>query len=280
MYKIAAALVVLMLFAACHGDGIGMAWDADVNPSVSDDQAMEEITVTEYGAVSPSFVTDSITVDAGRGIERTVEVYEEFDTLVDSCTGMAELTEEDYETVKTAVIAADLANYIPPDAGTCEPIIGTQGIGVVFKTVAGDEFAFDTGPCEIENGIENIRLVLDGLADNYITDCPDGTFIVPPDDDTEGDDEEVVTDTDGDCIPDSVESATGTDPNKSDTDGDGLPDGWIAVSGLGEDVNCNGKVDVDENGNPIETDPRKTDSDGDGISDYDEMVNGPPMEIE
>jgi len=280
MYKIATALIVIMVFAACHGDGIGMAWDAGVNPSVSEENAMDEITVTEYGAVSPSFVVDYITVDAGRGITRTVEVFEEFDTLVDSCTGMAELTEEDYQTVKTAVIAADLANYVPPDPATCDPIIGTRGIGVFFKTVAGDEFAFET-LCEVEEEIENIRLTLDGFAGEYITDCNDGSFIVPPADDTEDDDEVVVTDTDGDCIPDEVEATTGTDPAKADTDGDGLPDGWISSVGMGEDLDCDGMVDTDENGNPIETDPRLVDSDGDGISDWDEMnPDVPPVEID
>ena len=67
-------------------------------------------------------------------------------------------------------------------------------------------------------------------------------------------DDLTVTDTDGDGIPDSVETATGTDPTKADTDGDGIPDGV-------EDKDRDGIVD------PGETDPRSTDSDGDGIPD-------------
>jgi Thrombospondin type 3 repeat/Protein of unknown function (DUF1566) len=77
-------------------------------------------------------------------------------------------------------------------------------------------------------------------------------------------------DSDGDCISDVTEIATGTNPFNDDTDGDGIPDG-------GEDLNCNGVVDfvgtaggsAPETGTPqpIETDPRRTDSDGDGLPD-------------
>ncbi|HYO58325.1 Ig-like domain-containing protein [Archangium sp.] len=67
-------------------------------------------------------------------------------------------------------------------------------------------------------------------------------------------DDKPVTDTDGDGIPDAIETATGTDPTKADTDGDGIPDGI-------EDKDHDGVVD------PGETDPRKTDTDGDGIPD-------------
>jgi hypothetical protein len=65
-------------------------------------------------------------------------------------------------------------------------------------------------------------------------------------------------DSDGDGIPDSVEIATGTNPNDADSDDDGLVDGSATGS---EDMNNDGVVDVGE------TDPRKFDTDGDGISD-------------
>ncbi|HEX8433541.1 Ig-like domain-containing protein, partial [Archangium sp.] len=70
----------------------------------------------------------------------------------------------------------------------------------------------------------------------------------------------VGIDTDKDGIPDSVETATGTDSNNDDTDGDGIKDGV-------EDKNGDGSVD------PGETDPRKPDSDGDGIKDGVEDAN-------
>lgn len=70
----------------------------------------------------------------------------------------------------------------------------------------------------------------------------------------------VHPDADGDGVPDSVETATGTDPNVADTDGDGLLDGQ-------EDQNHNGRVDTGE------TDPRHVDSDCDGVSDGSEDAN-------
>ncbi|MGE6756664.1 adventurous gliding motility lipoprotein CglD [Corallococcus interemptor] len=63
-----------------------------------------------------------------------------------------------------------------------------------------------------------------------------------------------IPDADFDGIPDAVENATGTNPNKADTDGDGVADGV-------EDTNKNGRVDSGE------TDPRLTDTDCDGLQD-------------
>jgi hypothetical protein len=87
-------------------------------------------------------------------------------------------------------------------------------------------------------------------------------------------------DTDGDCLPDGVEDAnqngifdpTETNALSSDTDGDSLPDGML--NGIGEDRNCNGIVDIDAEGRPLETNPRMPDSDLDGRLDYDEMFDG------
>ena len=64
----------------------------------------------------------------------------------------------------------------------------------------------------------------------------------------------VVTDTDGDGIPDSIEDAGCTSSTDADTDDDGIPDGV-------EDANQNGTVDVGE------TNPCLVDTDGDGIQD-------------
>jgi uncharacterized repeat protein (TIGR01451 family) len=73
-------------------------------------------------------------------------------------------------------------------------------------------------------------------------------------------DDDPTRDRDGDGIPDSIETATGTNPDKADTDEDGIPDGV-------EDKNHNGTVD------PGETDPRKADTDNDGIPDGVEDAN-------
>lgn len=88
-------------------------------------------------------------------------------------------------------------------------------------------------------------------------------------------------DSDGDCINDGIEDANQngvynagaeTSATTTDTDGDGLADGNIG--GVGEDLNCNGTRDSDEEGRWLETDPRLPDSDYDGIPDYEEMTSG------
>ncbi|KFA90291.1 Ig-like domain-containing protein, partial [Archangium violaceum] len=68
----------------------------------------------------------------------------------------------------------------------------------------------------------------------------------------------IGVDTDKDGIADSIETATGTDPNDDDSDDDGILDG-------NEDANCDGYVD------PGETDPRNKDTDGDGLQDGTEL---------
>jgi len=67
-------------------------------------------------------------------------------------------------------------------------------------------------------------------------------------------------DTDGDCIGDNLELATGTDPNSADSDEDGVPDGL-------EDRDCDGQFTA------AETDPRVVDTDGDGLGDGVEDAN-------
>ena len=64
-------------------------------------------------------------------------------------------------------------------------------------------------------------------------------------------------DSDGDGLPDYLESESGTDPYDADTDDDGEEDGPLHS----EDLNANGVVD------PGETDPRLPDTDGDGLFD-------------
>ncbi len=58
-----------------------------------------------------------------------------------------------------------------------------------------------------------------------------------------------------------------------DTDGDGLPDGntktYLGRNAWGEDLNCDGQINIDKNSNPMESDPRTADSNHDGVSDKD-----------
>lgn len=214
MRRVLAAAAILIFFAACHDDGIGMEWDANVDPNVSDGKAMEEMTVSIHGGLSPESIAQVVTIDAGRGIETTIEAYKEFDTLVDSCTGTSEMTEEDYEAVKTVVMAADLLNYEPPQENCGIP--GQTGIDITYITMSGDENWFDTGFCEIEEEIYDVITVVTDLADQYITDCTvsgmSGIF-----DDTGGETEPETEGTDVD--DDEVEPGTVPETDAS-SDGD------------------------------------------------------------
>ncbi len=80
-----------------------------------------------------------------------------------------------------------------------------------------------------------------------------------------------MLDSDGDGIPDELEThgSNQTDPNNPDTDGDGLCDGSKSVAGVceaGEDKNNNGQIDEGE------SDPNNKDSDGGGVDDGTEIL--------
>jgi hypothetical protein len=72
-------------------------------------------------------------------------------------------------------------------------------------------------------------------------------------------------DSDGDCLPDSLEVLLGLDPNRRDTDGDGIPDG-------DEDFDMDGLSNCGEV--LLNTDPTNPDTDGNGIRDGDEDTDG------
>jgi hypothetical protein len=79
----------------------------------------------------------------------------------------------------------------------------------------------------------------------------------------------VVQDTDGDGLPDDVETSIGSDPNNPDTDGDGLCDGPNTVPGVciaGEDLNADGVVERGESS------PTEIDTDCDGLTDFEEVT--------
>ncbi len=86
-------------------------------------------------------------------------------------------------------------------------------------------------------------------------------------------------DADGDGLPDTVETAIGTDPSNPDTDGDGILDGEETLRGrdgyitnpLDADTDDDGLADGEETGAPgivaVGSDPTNADTDGDGIQD-------------
>jgi hypothetical protein len=193
MRKLVITLISLALFAtACGGDG-GDAFDPNPNVAAG---TLEEITVTDFGSVSPENRRYIVTIDSAHTLEMTREDYERFDTLVDSCTVTAELSESDYEALVAAVAAADLANYVPPTADECEPLIGTQGYGIDYRTVEGGVFNIDLGTCPLDDEINELISEVMGLVGQYFADftgcSDDNDDDDDKDKDKDGDDSDVV----------------------------------------------------------------------------------------
>ena len=88
-----------------------------------------------------------------------------------------------------------------------------------------------------------------------------------------------ILDTDGDCLPDSLEAANNSSPTNPDSDGDGVPDGVEVASGTAAGLPCGAVAPLPLGlGLPpsgIVAPPAQgttsADCDGDGASDFDEM---------
>jgi hypothetical protein len=86
----------------------------------------------------------------------------------------------------------------------------------------------------------------------------------------------LVSDTDGDGLPDGTERGFTTDPTKTDTDGDGLDDRQerqLGTNPLKKDTDGDGLSDGEEF-NRYDTDPLLADTDKDGLDDGDEVAEG------
>ncbi len=89
------------------------------------------------------------------------------------------------------------------------------------------------------------------------------------------------TDSDGDGLPDEVETAYGTDSNRPDSDGDGYSDG-DEIRGGYDPMKADGNPRLDSDGDGLyendefqwKTDPFKADTDGDGFMDGQEVAGG------
>ena len=87
-----------------------------------------------------------------------------------------------------------------------------------------------------------------------------------------------LTDTDADGLPDTLETAIGTNPNAVDSDNDGFTDGYEFNRGSDPKSNTS-KPTTDDDGDGLTnqeeirwgSDPNLTDSDGDGLTDGDEV---------
>jgi uncharacterized repeat protein (TIGR01451 family) len=120
-----------------------------------------------------------------------------------------------------------------------------SGTGPGFRPDADPSTRTDPRKADTDNG---------GLSDGVEDTNKNGRVDPGEKNPLDPSDDPAPPDTDGDGIPDHVETATGTDPTKADTDGDGIPDGV-------EDKDRDGVVDPDE------TDPRDDDCDDDGLLD-------------
>ncbi|RMF18137.1 MAG: hypothetical protein D6761_03215 [Candidatus Dadabacteria bacterium] len=110
----------------------------------------------------------------------------------------------------------------------------------------------------------------DGLPDMY--EIANG---LDPDDSADA-----TKDPDSDGLTNTQEQAAGTNPQKADSDGDGLPDGYEVSHGLDPTLAADAALDTDNDGLTnlqeftANTDPQKADTDGDGASDGDEVAAG------
>lgn len=130
-------------------------------------------------------------------------------------------------------------------------------VATLSSEVVSDEAPAAVDPDAADDGADDTADdTADAAADG--TPAADDPDEAAADDDATGDagtgDDWLIendgTDTDGDTIPDDVETAIGTDPENPDTDSDGLKD-W-------EELNF--------------TSPLFADSDGDGWDDYEEAI--------
>jgi predicted small secreted protein len=278
MRRIALIAAAALALAGCsHSDGIGM--DENANPDISEGATMQSLTVSWFGDAASEHAEADVTIDAARGISVSAAQVGADGSVVDSCTGSAELSEEDDAGLVAAIAEADLVGMEEPFIA-CEEVEPTSGFELTLEYLFGEEtitrIFSSTDDCPIV-AIEPVADLVAELSESNVADCNTATFAAGNDD--VEDDDGAPADTDGDCILDDIEAKAGTDPNDADTDDDGLPDGWDSAAGAGEDMNCNGQIDVDANGMPAETDPLAADSDGDGQSDADEMACGGTFDV-
>lgn len=149
-----------------------------------------------------------------------------------------------------------------------------RGSSPVLSDTDGDEIP---DADEISNSTDSD---LDGLQNNCDKDSDndgllDGEEIEwAADSDSDGKKNMIDPDSDNDGVSDGRELLWYTDNDgdelagmiDDDSDGDGLVDGINPVTQIGEDLNCNGKIEAGE------TNSIDADTDSDGITDWDEIM--------
>lgn len=162
MKKISIILISIAFLAAACGDGED-AFGPDQNASAG---TMEEVTAVMVGSAETW-----ITVDSARQI--AVSTVDPASTKVaDECTG--ELSEEEYQSTLTTVMAADLMNYEAPEEGVCYSTDSFDSFDVMYTDISGEIADLSLANCELSQGLKNFFTMLSTLAMKYGSECMSG----------------------------------------------------------------------------------------------------------
>ena len=174
MRKLTIMLIFMAFLGAACSDG-GDAFDPET--SLSEGTMAEVSVVITSQSGTTGFLTEkTITVDSTRQIAVSEVVTGSESKVLDECTGIGEISEDDFLSLETTVIAADPLNYEPLDDLSCSSPLGMSGFDLVYKSVVGEEVELTTGNCEEEVEMNNLYLMMTGLADQYVTDCSESTL--------------------------------------------------------------------------------------------------------
>lgn len=153
---------------------------------------------------------------------------------------------------------------------------------IAASTPNDGSYTWDSVPIQVNNTQNRIRVVDAGNPATYDDSNAHFTLLFPNDELTRIILESEGQDRDGDRLPDGLEEALGTDPDRRDSDRDGFDD-YQELFGsqifgdyyAGADLDNDGIIaalDPDDNGDGV-NDGAGVDSDGDGIDNYLE-ING------
>jgi RHS repeat-associated protein len=244
-------------------DGSG-SYDADADP-LSYSWSMVSRPAGSAAALSNAFVVDpSFVVDLAGDYEISLVVNDGFadsesDSVRISTTNSAPAADagSDIEVGLGQEITLDGGNSMDPDGDGLSYLWSLLLRPAASMASLGAETMREPALTPDVEGLYIAQLVVN---DGTAVSEPDTIAITAID----------MTDTDGDGLIDSRETALGTDPNNPDSDGDGLSDGeevdGIGTDPLDADTDNDGLSDGDEV-NVHASDPKDADTDDDGLND-------------
>ncbi len=235
-------------------DGLG-AITIDVAASVAQDLAANDNTMAIQAVTE--FDTESVYNIVS---PKVVDTYANGESL-------ATVTDAD-----GALTLAVLASGSLPSGTSLNAITGEVTVSDATQLVAGI-YSFDVTTTDSAGGTTTQTVTIEFLP--VVTVDTDGDGVFDTDEDINGDNNLDNDDTDGDGIPDYLDTdddGDGVDTANEDLDGDGNPinddtDGDGTPNYLDTDDDGDGKITADEDGND-DGDPTNDDCDSDGIPDY------------